>query len=138
MNKTIAITAIVLVAVVMGMSSVVPMMQKAYAGAIPPDPPEPPVCGPGTHLENGVCVIDEPTEGACPGVFDLTSIATIAVNSLAARAEAVDKADGVADGFVCIETISTSNGDRFIIIDNKIPIARGSTCDPTIPPGCNG
>ena len=35
MNKTIAITAIVLVAVVMGMSAIVPMLPEAFAHDVP-------------------------------------------------------------------------------------------------------
>ena len=35
MNKTLAITAIVLVAVVMGMSAIVPMLPEAFAHDVP-------------------------------------------------------------------------------------------------------
>jgi len=112
MTKTVVITAIVLVAIVMGLSSVVPMMPMAYAGGGAPRP--------------------SPTEGGCPGNFDLTSIASIGSNSLAARAKAVDKADGVADLFVCINTIVTPRGSHTIIIDNKV---LNSSC---VPPACGG
>jgi len=40
MNKTMTITVIVLVAVIMGMSAVVPIIPEAYARHGGPDPPQ--------------------------------------------------------------------------------------------------
>ena len=93
MTKTLAITAIVLVAVVMGISSVVPMMPKTYAGL---------------------------GEGDCPKGFDLELVISCTKRE---RAEFVDAADGVADGLVCIKEIKTPRGERTIIIDNHLPFS---------------
>jgi len=101
MNRKLAITAIVLVAVVMGLSSVVPMMPMAYAGV--------------------------PLEGACPADFVLMEIISIEA-SIQARAIAIDEADGVPDELVCTKRIFSAHGHvRTIIIDNNIPISTGPT-----------
>jgi len=98
MNKTIVISAIALVAVIMGMSAIVPMIPKAYAAVL---------------------------EGTCPPTFVLTAIADLP-SELRAQAVAIDERDGIADRFVCIKIIDdpTSDDDRTIIVDNNLPIAR--------------
>jgi len=97
LTKTLAITAIVLVAVIMGMSSVVPMMPKAYAG-----------------IDN--------FEGVCPSGFDLEAISDI---TFPTQAIVVEERNGVVDGFVCIKTVETPRGDRTIIVDNTVPFSAG-------------
>ena len=94
MNKTLTITAIVLVAVVMGMSAVAPMMPTAYAV----DP-----------------------EGTCPQSFFSETIFSLS-SDLRVRAAAIDAADGTADGLVCIKIIRNAAEARFIIVDNNIPL----------------
>jgi len=102
MTKTVAITAIVSIAVIMGMSSVVPMMSNAYAGALPP-PPDP--------------------EGVCPSDFQRVPSNVFPTAKLADRAQLIDEADGVADELVCTKTIITPRGVRTIIVDNNLPIS---------------
>jgi len=97
LNKTLAITAIVLVAVVMGISAVVPMMPTAYA---------------------------DPVEGRCPSDFVLVGIFSLPTD-LWARAGTIDRADGTIDSAVCKKVISTPQGDRIAIVDNNLPITTG-------------
>jgi len=98
MTKTIAITAIVLVAVVMGMSSVVTMMPNAYAGV--------------------------QREGFCPRDFAEQFTYNIS-RELRDQAQLIDGADGTLDFIVCVKEINAprTQAVRTIIVDNNIPIS---------------
>lgn len=97
-KRALGITAIVsIVVIVMGMSSVVPMMPKAYAG-----------------INN--------FEGECPSGFGLEEITFI---TFPTQAIVVEERNGVVDGFVCTKTVETPRGERTIIVDNTVPFSAG-------------
>ncbi len=89
--KALAITAIVSVAVIMGMSAVAPAM------AIPGG-----------------------AEGDCPKAFEKVTISDITDTAVRQQAEAVEAANGISDDTVCLKQPPNPRAP-LRIIDNIIP-----------------